>query len=86
MVSSYLKIVGIKSLGRKKIFCVFSDTLMPDTFFRCVYISKEKSWTIKLNRNEKTGRFHKILAPNLYVRVFPNGDVLYRYLFRFSNF
>jgi len=34
---------------------------MPDTFFR----------------NEKTGRFHKILAPNLYVRVFPNGDVLY---------
>ena len=30
------------------------------------------------SRNEKTGRFHKILAPNLYVRVFPNGDVLYR--------
>ena len=34
---------------------------MPDTFFR----------------NEKIGRFHKILQPNLYVRVFPNGDVLY---------
>ena len=37
---------------------------MPDTFFR----------------NEKIGRFHKILQPNLYVRVFPDGDVLYRYL------
>ena len=34
---------------------------MPDTFFR----------------NEKIGRFHNILLPNLYVRVFPNGDVLY---------
>ena len=34
---------------------------MPDTFFR----------------NEKVGRFHNILQPNLYVRVFPNGDVLY---------
>ena len=38
---------------------------MPDTFFR----------------NEKIGRFHKILQPNLYVRVFPDGDVLYRYLY-----
>ena len=34
---------------------------MPDTFFR----------------NEKIGSFHNILAPNLYVRIFPNGDVLY---------
>ena len=34
---------------------------MPDTFFR----------------NEKIARFHKILAPNLYIRVFPDGDVLY---------
>ena len=34
---------------------------MPDTFFR----------------NEKIGRFHNILQPNLYVRVYPNGDVLY---------
>lgn len=34
---------------------------MPDTFFR----------------NEKIGRFHKILQDNLYVRVFPDGDVLY---------
>ena len=34
---------------------------MPDTFFR----------------NEKEGKFHDIIQPNLYVRVFPNGDVLY---------
>ncbi|XP_023331534.1 glutamate-gated chloride channel [Eurytemora carolleeae] len=34
---------------------------MPDTFFR----------------NEKIGAFHSILTPNLYIRVFPNGDVLY---------
>ena len=34
---------------------------MPDTFFR----------------NEKEARFHDIIQPNLYVRVFPNGDVLY---------
>ena len=33
----------------------------PDTFFR----------------NEKIGKFHDILAPNLYVRIHPNGDVLY---------
>ena len=23
------------------------------------------------------GQFHNILAPNLYIRVFPDGDVLY---------
>ena len=34
---------------------------MPDTFFR----------------NEKEARFQKILDPNLYIRVFPDGDVLY---------
>ena len=28
-------------------------------------------------RNEKVAKFHKILAPNLYIRVFPDGDVLY---------
>ena len=38
-----------------------SKVWMPDTFFR----------------NEKIGRFHTILTPNLYVRVFPNGNVLY---------
>ena len=34
---------------------------MPDTFFR----------------NEKSGHFHAILVNNVYVRVFPDGDVLY---------
>ena len=33
----------------------------PDTFFR----------------NEKTGHFHYILVNNVYVRIFPNGDVLF---------
>ncbi|KAA0187763.1 hypothetical protein HAZT_HAZT000495 [Hyalella azteca] len=34
---------------------------MPDLFFK----------------NEKTGHFHEILLPNTYIRIFPNGDVLY---------
>ena len=34
---------------------------MPDTFFR----------------NEKDAKFHEIIQPNLYVRVFPGGDILY---------
>ena len=34
---------------------------MPDTFFR----------------NEKEGRFHNILVPNVYIRIFPDGYVLY---------
>jgi len=38
-----------------------SKVWMPDTFFR----------------NEKIGAFHNILTPNLYIRIFPDGDVLY---------
>ncbi|XP_076042596.1 glutamate-gated chloride channel-like isoform X3 [Oratosquilla oratoria] len=34
---------------------------MPDLFFR----------------NEKMGHFHEIILPNVYLRIFPNGDVLY---------
>ena len=34
---------------------------MPDTFFQ----------------NEKTGHFHNIIVPNVYVRIYPNGKVLY---------
>ena len=34
---------------------------MPDTFFR----------------NEKFGSFHTILQPNLYIRIFPDGNILY---------
>ena len=40
---------------------------MPDTFFR----------------NEKEAKKHEIIVPNVYVRIYPNGDILYsiRYLF-----
>ena len=38
-----------------------SKVWMPDTFFR----------------NEKEAKFYDIIQPNLYVRVFPDGDVLY---------
>ena len=38
-----------------------SKVWMPDSFFR----------------NEKQGKFHNIIQPNLYVRIFPNGNVLY---------
>ena len=38
-----------------------SKIWMPDTFFR----------------NEKIGSFHTILQPNLYIRIFPDGTVLY---------
>jgi len=38
-----------------------SRVWMPDTFFR----------------NEKIGAFHTILQPNLYIRIFPDGTVLY---------
>ncbi|KAL7645031.1 UNVERIFIED_CONTAM: hypothetical protein RMT77_003401 [Armadillidium vulgare] len=34
---------------------------MPDLFFR----------------NEKIGHFHEIILPNVYLRIFPNGNVLY---------
>nr|XP_045612838.1 glutamate-gated chloride channel-like isoform X2 [Procambarus clarkii] len=34
---------------------------MPDLFFR----------------NEKEGHFHKIILPNLYIRIYPDGGVLY---------
>ena len=34
---------------------------MPDTFFR----------------NEKEARKHEIIVPNVYVRIYPNGDILY---------
>ena len=46
-----------------------SKVWMPDTFFR----------------NEKIGNFHNILTPNLYIRVYPDGDVLYsiRYIINY---
>lgn len=54
-------------------FCVFKGRLkyltltdptkvwMPDTFFR----------------NEKEARKHEIIVPNVYVRIFPDGEILY---------
>ena len=40
-----------------------------DAFFR--------QWTDLIVRNEKIGSFHKILQPNLYIRIFPDGMILY---------
>lgn len=34
---------------------------MPDLFFK----------------NEKEGHFHNIILPNLYIRIYPDGGVLY---------
>ena len=51
-------------LGGKIKYLTMTDSnkvWMPDTFFR----------------NEKNGKFHNIIQPNLYVRIHPNGDVLY---------
>ena len=70
----YLKAATIvKDTVFNAIFCFLSAKIqyltmtdakkvwMPDTFFR----------------NEKEGRFHNILVPNVYIRIFPNGNVLY---------
>lgn len=63
------KLLGMEALHNVKLtdkikYLTMTDSTkvwMPDTFFR----------------NEKIGRFHSILQPNLYVRVHPDGDVLY---------
>ena len=59
-------------LGRIKYLTITDSrrVWMPDTFFR----------------NEKQAQFHKIIQPNLYIRVFPNGDILYSIRYVFSNF
>ena len=56
--------------------------------WRCVSFENVGIELETLNfRNEKIGRFHEILTPNLYIRVFPNGDVLYsiRWIFHHHN-
>lgn len=55
------KLLGMEDKIRYLTMTDSGKVWMPDTFFR----------------NEKIGRFHNILQPNLYVRVYPNGDVLY---------
>jgi hypothetical protein len=55
---------GLISLSERIRYLTMTDSKkvwMPDTIFR----------------NEKTGAFHNILTPNLYIRVHPDGDVLY---------
>ena len=49
--------------GRLKYLTLTDPTKvwMPDTFFR----------------NEKEARKHEIIVPNVYVRIFPNGEILY---------
>ena len=59
----YVSIFVFCYLGRIK-YLTMTDSRkvwMPDTFFR----------------NEKHGQFHRIIQPNLYIRVFPEGDILY---------
>ena len=50
-------------LGRLKYLTLTDPTKvwMPDTFFR----------------NEKEARKHEIIVPNVYVRIFPDGEILY---------
>lgn len=55
--------------------------------FSVVWIGKMKYLTLtEANRvwmpdlffsNEKEGHFHNIIMPNVYIRIFPNGLVLY---------
>ena len=49
--------------GRLKYLTLTDPTKvwMPDTFFR----------------NEKEARKHEIIVPNVYVRIFPTGEILY---------
>lgn len=51
------------SLGKMKYLTLTeaSRVWMPDLFFS----------------NEKEGHFHNIIMPNVYIRIFPNGLVLY---------
>ena len=30
-----------------------------------------------IGRNEKEAKKHEIIVPNVYVRIFPNGSILY---------
>ncbi|KAK8733028.1 hypothetical protein OTU49_006719, partial [Cherax quadricarinatus] len=52
------------NMGGRIQYLTLTDTdmvWMPDLFFK----------------NEKEGHFHKIILPNLYIRIYPDGGVLY---------
>jgi hypothetical protein len=38
-----------------------------------------------LYRNEKEAKKHEIIVPNVYVRIYPSGDVLYSIRSVFSS-
>ena len=62
-VNAIFQLISFPVLGRLKYLTLTDPEKVwkPDTFFR----------------NEKTGHFHSILVNNVYVRIFPNGDVLF---------
>ncbi|KAL6260931.1 hypothetical protein P5V15_008459 [Pogonomyrmex californicus] len=62
-VRSIATISDIKMVSRLKYLTLTeaSRVWMPDLFFS----------------NEKEGHFHNIIMPNVYIRIFPNGSVLY---------
>ena len=74
-----------------------SKVWMPDTFFRCWITHQYNSSQIiyhrgttpfeafLFSRNEKIGSFHNILQPNLYIRIFPDGMILYSIRFNSLN-
>ena len=56
---------------------------MPDTFFQVINLTFYNyakrlicNECIQL-QNEKLGHFHNIIVPNVYIRIFPTGQVLY---------
>ncbi|CAG7818669.1 unnamed protein product [Allacma fusca] len=55
------------------------DQFRPDDNLRYLTLTDyKKVWMPDLFfSNEKTGHLHEIIMPNVYIRIFPNGEVLY---------
>lgn len=60
-IDSILKSVSISGRLKYLTLTEANRVWMPDLFFS----------------NEKEGHFHNIIMPNVYIRIFPNGSVLY---------